>query len=456
MAEREEKARGGVAPKKSTHDEGDPMEESQPSIWFSSDEETEGEDSMIELVNETQEDLGGSPRILVVGVGGAGVNAVDNMSVQGLKDVSFLAVNTDAQALSLSSCPRKMLIGRNVTKNLGTGGNPYLGEQAALEDREKIREAMEGSDLVFITAGLGGGTGSGASPVLAEIAKENGALTVAITTKPFDFEGPQRRRHADTGQTELRKRVDTLITIPNQRLLKIVDEKMPIMESFKVADSVLLQCVQSISDLITEPGQMNLDFADIKTIMDNTGGAVMGVGFGRGDDKCRQAFSQACSSPLMEEVVVEGAKGILVNITAGPDITLYEVNASMEEFINSKADPEANIIFGMVIREDMQEEAKVTILATGFTREEKRAVEARESAKAEPQHPHAPQSQPQQGSRRTVSYEQPAYMTKEGSPFTRRESEERTQRAPRERDRERKPQHEEEETQSLPAIFGFK
>jgi cell division protein FtsZ len=451
MAEREEKTRGGVAPNQSTNDDGDMMED-QPSIWFSSDEDTEGEDSMIELVSETQEDLGDSPKILVLGVGGAGVNAVDNMSVQGLKDVSFLAVNTDAQALSLSSSPRKLLIGRNVTKNLGTGGNPYLGEQAALEDRDALREAMEGSDLVFITAGLGGGTGSGASPVLAEIAKEAGALTVAITTKPFDFEGPQRRRHADTGQVELRKRVDTLITIPNQRLLKIVDEKMPIMEAFKVADSVLMQCVQSISDLITEPGQMNLDFADIKTIMDNTGGAVMGVGFGRGEDKCRQAFSQACSSPLMEEVVVEGAKGILVNLTAGPDITLYEVNTSMEEFINSKADPEANIIFGMVIHEDMAEEAKVTILATGFTREEKQAAESREATRTE--QPHQP-SQPQQQSRQRVSYEQPAYLNKEGSPFTRREPEERVQPAPRDREREHKPQ-EEEENQSLPAIFGFK
>lgn len=399
---------------------------------------------MIELVNETREDLGTGPKILVVGVGGAGVNAVDNMAAQGLKDVAFLGVNTDAQALSLSSCENKLLIGRNVTKNLGTGGNPYLGEQAALEDRENLRASMEGSDLVFITAGLGGGTGSGASPVIAELARECGALTVAITTKPFDFEGPQRRRHGDTGQMELRKRVDTLITIPNQRLLKIVDEKMPLLEAFKVADSVLLQCVQSISDLITEPGQMNLDFADIKTIMDNTGGAVMGVGFGRGDDKCRQAFSQACSSPLMEEVVVEGAKGILVNITAGPDITLYEVNASMEEFINSKADPEANIIFGVVIHEDMREEVKVTILATGFTREEKQAAETREMVRPEPQ-----------PARRHASFEQPAYLSKEGGPFARRQPEEKPAQPAHERER-RHVEEEEEEPHSLPAIFGFK
>jgi cell division protein FtsZ len=442
MPEREEKVRGGAASKQPAQASDDSVEESQPSIWFSSDDDAEG-GPMIELVNETQEDLGAGPKILVVGVGGAGVNAVDNMAAQGLKDVNFLAVNTDAQALSLSSSGNKLLIGRNVTKNLGTGGNPYLGEQAALEDRENLRAGMEGSDLVFITAGLGGGTGSGASPVIAELARECGALTVAITTKPFDFEGPQRRRHAETGQLELRKRVDTLITIPNQRLLKIVDEKMPLLEAFKVADSVLLQCVQSISDLITEPGQMNLDFADIKTIMDNTGGAVMGVGFGRGEDKCRQAFSQACSSPLMEEVVVEGAKGILVNITAGPDVTLYEVNASMEEFINAKADPEANIIFGVVIREDMREEVKVTILATGFTREEKRAAETRETVRPEPQ-----------PAKRHASFEQPAYLSKEGGPFARRQPEEKASQPAHERDR--RPVEEEEEPQSLPAIFGFK
>jgi len=444
MAERQEKTRGGVAPKRTTTSKDDSIAESQPSIWFSSDDEAEG-GHMIELANETQEDYSKGPKILVLGVGGAGTNAVDNMAEQGLKEVTFLAVNTDAQALSLSSCPNKMLIGRNVTKNLGTGGNPYLGEQAALEDRETLRRTMEGSDLVFITAGLGGGTGSGASPVIADLARESGALTVAITTKPFDFEGPQRRRHAETGQMELRKRVDTLITIPNQRLLKIVDEKMPLLEAFKVADSVLMQCVQSISDLITEPGQMNLDFADIKTIMDNTGGAVMGVGFGRGEEKCRQAFGQACSSPLMEEVVVEGAKGILVNITAGPDITLYEVNSAMEEFINSKADPEANIIFGVAIHDDMREEAKVTILATGFTREEKRAVEVREAAR--------PELQP---ARRATSFEQPAYLTKEGSPFARRGHEERPHPPARERERKVAVHEEEEEPQSLPAIFGFK
>jgi cell division protein FtsZ len=221
--------------------------------------------------------------------------------------------------------------------------------------------------LVFITCGLGGGTGTGASPVVADVAREVGALTVAIVTKPFDFEGSVRRRHAENGQSDVRARVDTLITIPNQRLIKIIDEKTPLVEAFRVSDGVLLQCVRSISDLITLPGLINLDFADIKAIMDSTGGAVMGVGFGRGENKAAQAFAQASSSPLMEEVVIEGARGVLINITGSPDMTLFEINKAIEEYVNTKADPEANIIFGAVIDESLDDQMKVTILATGYT-----------------------------------------------------------------------------------------
>ena len=317
---------------------------------------------MIEPV--IQEDRG--PRIVVAGIGGAGTNAVDNMVCTGLGGVDFMVINTDAQALSRSRTDHKIHIGKSVTKGLGTGANPAIGEQSALEDRNLIQEALQGADLVFITCGLGGGTGTGASPVVADVARELGALTVAIVTKPFDFEGSVRRRHAENGQRDLRARVDTLITIPNQRLIKIIDEKTPLLEAFRVSDGVLLQCVRSISDLITLPGLINLDFADIKAIMDSTGGAVMGVGFGRGDNKAAQAFAQASSSPLMEEVVIEGARGVLINITGGPDMTLFEINKAIEEYVNAKADPEANIIFGAVIDESLDDQMKVTILATGY------------------------------------------------------------------------------------------
>jgi len=311
------------------------------------------------------------PRIVVAGVGGAGCNAVDNMINAGLSGVDFVVINTDAQALNRCRTERKVQIGRNITRGLGTGANPSLGEQAAIEDRGLILEAIGDADLVFITCGLGGGTGTGASPIIADIARENGSLTVSIVTKPFDFEGSVRRRHAERGQSDIRSRVDTLITIPNQRLIKIIDENTPLVEAFRVSDGVLLQCVRSISDLITLPGLINLDFADIKTIMENTGGAVMGVGFGKGENKASQAFAQASSSPLMEEVVLEGAKGVLINVTGGPDMTLYEINKAIEEQVNTKVDPEANIIFGTVIDENLIDQIKVTILATGFTRSEK-------------------------------------------------------------------------------------
>jgi cell division protein FtsZ len=317
---------------------------------------------MIEMV----QDASSGPKIVVVGVGGAGNNAVASMMEHQLSGVNYVVINTDAQALSMCPVPNQVHIGQGVTKGLGTGANPLLGERAAEEDRESIRDALDNADLVFVTAGLGGGTGTGASPTIVDIAREQGALTVAICTKPFEFEGSVRKHHADRGQEELRSRADTLITIPNQRLLKVVDERTTIQEAFRVSDQILMQCVQSISDLITQSGLINLDFADIRAIMDSTGGAVMGVGFGKGDGRAMSAFQQAGSSPLMEEVVIEGAKGILINITGGPDITLMEVSDAIEENITKKADADANVIFGMVIKEDMKDEIKVTILATGF------------------------------------------------------------------------------------------
>ncbi len=327
---------------------------------------------MIQMVDEVQEKMDRGPRIIVVGVGGGGSNAVDAMSADGSMDgVEFMVVNTDRQALSKARTPKKIHIGLNVTNGLGTGANPALGEQAAEEDRDKIREAIEGADLVFVTAGLGGGTGSGASSIIADVVKEIGALSVAITTKPFDFEGTVRRNHADKYQLVLRKKCDTLITVPNQRLISIVEEKTTLVEAFQVADSVLKQCVQSISDLITRPGLINLDFADIKAVMDKSsqaGGAVMGVGYGQGEHRAREAFQQASSSPLMEEVMIQGAKGIMVNITAPPNVTLHEVNTAMNQYINAKADPSANVIFGVVLDENMDDDMKVTILASGFTR----------------------------------------------------------------------------------------
>jgi len=281
--------------------------------------------------------------------------------------VEFIVVNTDVQALQRARTPRKIHIGKSVTKGLGTGANPLLGEQAANEDRDLIRQELGGADLVFITAGLGGGTGTGASSVIADIIKEIGALSVAITTKPFDFEGSVRRGHAEKGQQILRKKVDTLITVPNQRLINVVDENTTLIDAFKVSDNVLKQCVQSIADLITRPGLINLDFADIKAIMDNSGGTVMGVGYGQGPNRAEEAFKQASSSPLMEEQVIEGAKGILINITSGTDVKLLELDKAITHHVRDKADGDANVIFGVVIDPDMKDEMKVTILATGAT-----------------------------------------------------------------------------------------
>lgn len=302
--------------------------------------------------------------IKVVGVGGGGNNAVNRMIAAGLKGVDFVSVNTDAQALNLSRAGQKVQIGMKLTKGLGAGANPEVGGKAAEESREDLLETLKGVDMVFVTAGMGGGTGTGAAPVVAEVARELGALTVGVVTRPFTFEGRKRAMQAEKGIAELKSKVDTLITIPNDRLLQVVDKNTTIHEAFRIADDVLRQGVQGISDLIAVPGLINLDFADVKTIMKNTGSALMGIGQATGENRAADAARKAISSPLLE-TSIEGAKGVLLNITGGQNLTLFEVNEA-SEIIAEAADPEANIIFGAVIDESMKEEVRVTVIATGF------------------------------------------------------------------------------------------
>ena len=308
--------------------------------------------------------LEGNARIRVVGIGGGGSNAVNRMIRSNLKGVEFIAVNTDHQALSGSSAHRKIRIGAKLTRGLGAGGNPDVGQEAAEESRDELTKALSDSDMVFITAGMGGGTGTGAAPVIAEIARETGALTIGVVTKPFRFEGLRRQKTAEEGTANLQGRVDTLITIPNERLKQVVEKKTSIVEAFKVADDVLRQGVQGISDLITVPGLINLDFADVKTIMTNAGSALMGIGNGTGETRAADAARQAIMSPLLEQSI-DGARGVLFTITGGPDLTLFEVNEAAE-IIHAAADPEANIIFGAVIDERMGGEVKISVIATGF------------------------------------------------------------------------------------------
>ncbi|KJS19252.1 MAG: cell division protein FtsZ [Clostridiaceae bacterium BRH_c20a] len=303
-------------------------------------------------------------QIKVIGVGGGGSNAINRMIAAGLKGVEFIAVNTDAQALYLSQAEIKIQIGTKLTRGLGAGANPEIGKNAAEESRDELVKALKGADMVFVTAGMGGGTGTGAAPVVAEIAKEIGALTVGVVTKPFTFEGKKRSQQAVTGAGNLKEKVDTLITIPNDRLLQVVDKNTSINEAFRIADDVLRQGVQGISDLIAVPGLINLDFADVKTIMHNTGSALMGIGTAKGENRAVSAARNAISSPLLE-TSIEGAKGVLLNITGGAGLSLFEVNEAAE-IIADAADPEANIIFGAVIDENLQEEIRVTVIATGF------------------------------------------------------------------------------------------
>jgi cell division protein FtsZ len=303
-------------------------------------------------------------QIKVIGCGGGGNNAVNRMIKGGLKNVEFIVVNTDKQALMLSQASQKIQIGDKLTKGLGAGANPEIGMKAAEESKDEIAQAIKGSDMVFITAGMGGGTGTGAAPVIAEIAKSMGILTVGVVTKPFPFEGRKRMLNAELGIKNLKERVDTLVTIPNERLLSIVDKKTPLVESFKLADDVLRQGVQGISDLITIPGLVNLDFADVKTIMIDKGLAHMGTGEGRGDNRAQDAAKQAISSPLLETSIV-GATGVLLNITGGQDFSLIEMNEAAE-IVQQAADPDANIIVGAVIDDSLKDEIRITVIATGF------------------------------------------------------------------------------------------
>ena len=314
--------------------------------------------------------------IKVVGIGGGGSNAVNRMIRAELLGVEFIAVNTDAQALLLSDAPHKLRIGDKVTKGLGSGADPTVGRKSAEDDSEKLYEALKEADMVFITAGMGGGTGTGAAPIIAEIAKDVGALTVAVVTKPFSFEGAKRRLLAEQGIAELVDKVDTLITIPNDRLLQVVEKKTSMVDAFRIVDDVLRQGVQGISDLITVPGLINLDFADVKTIMTNAGSALMGIGHGSGESRAADAARQAIMSPLLEQSI-DGARGVLFTITGGPDLTLFEVNEAAE-IIHAAADPEANIIFGTTFNERLGDEVMITVIATGFdgTRRQNARAEA--------------------------------------------------------------------------------
>jgi cell division protein FtsZ len=318
--------------------------------------------------------------IKVVGVGGGGTNAVNRMVDAGLKGVEFIAVNTDAQALQMTDADIKLQIGGQLTRGLGAGANPDMGMAAANESRDEIKEGLKGADMVFVTAGEGGGTGTGAAPVIAEIAKhEVGALTVGVVTRPFGFEGSQRSRQAEEGIQRLREQVDTLIVIPNEKLLGIVERRTSILDAFREADNVLRQGVQGITDLITIPGLINLDFADVRTIMTDAGSALMGIGTGSGEDRAAEAARIAISSPLLEENV-EGATGILLNITGGRDLGLFEVNEAAE-IVQSAADSNANIIFGAVLDEAQGDDVRVTVIATGFDHGRARPRGAREEVR---------------------------------------------------------------------------
>jgi cell division protein FtsZ len=302
--------------------------------------------------------------IKVIGVGGGGNNAVNRMIEHGVRGVEFIAVNTDAQALNLSKAETRMQIGGKLTRGLGAGANPEVGKKAAEESREQIEEALSGADMVFVTAGMGGGTGTGAAPVIADIAKSIGALTVGVVTRPFTFEGRKRSSQAATGIEALKNSVDTLIVIPNDRLLEIVEKNTPMLEAFREADNVLRQGVQGISDLIAVPGLINLDFADVKTIMSDKGSALMGIGAANGENRAAEAAKKAISSPLLE-TSIDGAQGVLMNITGGANLSLFEVNEAAD-IVASAADQDVNMIFGAVINEEMKEEIMVTVIATGF------------------------------------------------------------------------------------------
>ena len=320
---------------------------------------------MFELMDK--DELGA--RIKVIGVGGGGGNAINTMVAGRLEGVEFIAANTDVQALSANRAQIKIQIGKSTSRGLGAGANPDRGREAALEARDAIAEALAGADMVFVTAGMGGGTGTGGAPIVADVAKQAGALTVGVVTKPFLFEGNKRRKQAEQGLAELKAAVDTLIVIPNQRLLSVAGENVSLADAFKRADEVLLHAVQGISDIITVHGLVNVDFADVRTIMSEQGMALMGTGRASGERRAVEAMQAAISSPLLEDITLDGATGLLVNITGGPSLTLHEVNEAVT-LAQAAADPDANIIFGSVVDERMGDEVKITVIATGFTQKE--------------------------------------------------------------------------------------
>lgn len=311
-----------------------------------------------------------SARIKVVGVGGGGCNAVNSMIHCGLQGVDFIAANTDIQALNMNPAPNKIQLGTKLTRGLGAGAKPQIGRESALEAVDQIREMLAGADMVFVTAGMGGGTGTGAAPIIANIAKEMGALTVGVVTKPFQFEGAKRSHQAEEGVHEMKRACHTVIIIPNQRLLNVVEKGTPLRASFLVVDDILRQAVQGISDLITTPGLVNVDFADVRTIMSHTGRAVMGMGVSKGENRAIEAAQKAISSPLLEDSSIEGARGVLINITGGLDLSLGEIDEA-SSIIQKTVDPDANIIFGSVISEALTDEIKVTVIATGFEENER-------------------------------------------------------------------------------------
>jgi cell division protein FtsZ len=314
-----------------------------------------------------EEESRAGARIKVIGVGGGGCNAVNRMVNAGFDGVDFVVANTDLQALRLNAAPVKVQLGAKLTKGLGAGADPVVGRQAALENTERLIEILDGADMVFVTAGLGGGTGTGGAPVVASLASELGALTIAVVTRPFKFEGRKRAVQAERGLEELRSSVDSVITIPNERLLSTIDRKTPITEAFAAADDVLRQAIQGISDLILVPGLINLDFADVKTIMNGMGVAVMGTGFGEGETRAVDAAKRAISSPLLEDASIQGARGVIINVTGGPDLSLAEVNEA-STIIQEAAHEEANIIFGAVVDPKLEGRVKITVIATGFDR----------------------------------------------------------------------------------------
>ncbi len=320
---------------------------------------------------EFEENLAQNAKIKVIGVGGGGGNAVNTMIRSKLDGVEFIAANSDIQALKYSEATIKVQIGSQLTRGLGAGANPEVGRQAAIEDQATIAEALSGADMVFITCGMGGGTGTGGAPIIAKIAKELGALTVGVVTRPFAFEGKKRSKHADMGIEALRENVDTLITIPNEKLLAVAGKDTPMIQTFKMADEVLLQAVKGISDLITIPGLINLDFADVRTIMGEMGMALMGTGVGQGDNRAMEGAQRAISSPLLENVSINGATGIIINITGPSNMTLFEVNEA-SKMVQQEAHEDANIIFGAVIDENMGDAIRVTVIATGFNKEIKK------------------------------------------------------------------------------------